>query len=123
MKTKTKHNGFEKIAIPNFVFEDGSEDLFIGSLRSYESDVEKNKGCVRFFDEEGNYYSILFDNRAAKKLKRPTFLIGSKAHHYRIVGTYRCSCRVNPDNGHLLVPHNCDDQSCKTKLILFGSAS
>lgn len=115
--------GFEKIGIPKFIFEDGTQGVFVGVLRSYESNIDTNKDQIRFFDNRGHYYAITFDNRACKKLKKPTFIIESKYYFNKIVGMHTMGCKVNPDNGHLLVPHDCNDKSCRAKVILFGRSS
>lgn len=115
-------NSFEEIVIPNFIFEDGTQSTFIGYLRSSEPGEHRSQEFLRVFDDRGHYYSVYLDKRKKVSRKKPTLFIEKKAYKYKITKFGTFDCKVNPENGHLLVPHECTDASCKTWIILFAKA-
>lgn len=114
-------NSFEEIVIPHFIYEDGSQSAFTGYVRDRESGG-RSEEFLRVFDDRGHYYGINLDKRRDSNQKRPTLFIEKKAYKYKIDTFSTFDCKVNPYNGHLLVPHKCEDSSCKVMTILFGGA-
>lgn len=115
-------NSFEEIVIPNFVFEDGSQSTFIGYLRSREPGKNRSEEYWRVFDDRGHYYSVYLDKRKKPSENRATLFLEKRAYKYKLLRFGTFDCKVNPKNGHLLVPHECTDEGCKSGVILFAKA-
>ena len=96
---------FTKVIIPNFIFEDGRRDIFIGYDRGCcpVGDVPP-KYIEEFglFNEAGMYYAISVDNRKSKRQKDVTLIYDGNEFFHPIVSFRTIGATINPENGHMV---------------------
>ena len=111
---------FPRIIVPNFIFTDGSEGVFVGYDRKCcpdgGEDLPKYVWDMGVFDDEGTYFKIRIDSRKSKRETQVTFILDGVAYYHPIIRFWTIGGKVNPQNGHLLPHEGC--RECEDFLLM-----
>ena len=89
-----------------FIFAGGQKGTLLGynrGLGPIGPDLKDWEEPVGIYTVNGDYYYIVFDNRESRTEKKPTFQIGDKSYHYRIISYHTAAAKVDPKTGTMIV--------------------